>query len=370
MGDIVRYGPNSLDFNTHSGMSAIYSTRANVRKTETYAAMSASRRTPNTISATDKTVHGFKRRIMSQVFSDQGLRAIEDRFMARINDFIPLLSVGTDEKEWGRPKEMASMCSWLAFDIISDLSFGEHFNMLKSPELRWFPSVIQKLAQRVTIGMIQPKFFNLKIDRLFMASQLKDILNAGTWIRKRSELRACLGNDIKQDLFYKMMNATDPKTGLSFTQKDLWLESIMLLTAGSDTTSAAMSATLFLLGHHPATLARLTEEIRMAFSREDEIHIGQQLNSCKFLQACINESLRLLPSVPNSPPRIVQEGGIQIDQDFIPAGITVGTSIYTLQRNPRYFAAPDEFHPERWFSNPKENIKEDSKMKNAEESLT
>jgi len=86
--------------------------------------------------------------------------------------------------------------------------------------------------------MIQPKFINLKTDRLFMASQLKDILNAGTWIRKRSELRACLGNDIKRkDLFYNMMNATDPKTGLRFTPKDLWLESIMLLTAGINPSS-------------------------------------------------------------------------------------------------------------------------------------
>ncbi|KAJ5748313.1 uncharacterized protein N7511_010009 [Penicillium nucicola] len=362
-GDIVRYGPNNLDFNTHTGMTTIYSTRANVRKSENYATMSASRRTPNTISATDKTVHGFKRRIMSQVFSDQGLRAIEDRFMARIGDFVSLLWNGDEDaqhnsnekEEWGPPKEMASICGWLAFDIISDLSFGEHFNMLKSPELRWFPSVIQKLAQRVMIGIVQPKFFNFKIDRLFMASQLNDILHAGTWIRKRSESRANFGNNIQQkDLFYNMMNAADPKTGLGFTQKDLWLESIMLLTAGSDTTSAAMSGTLFLLGHHPAALARLTEELRVTFSNEDEIHLGQQLNSCKFLQACINESLRLLPSVPNSPPRVVQEGGIQIDQEFIPAGITVGTSIYTLQRNPKYFSSPNEFHPERWLTNSKD----------------
>jgi hypothetical protein len=140
-------------------MNAIYSTRANVRKPENYAAMSASRRTPNTISATDKTVHGFKRRIMSQIFSDQGLRVVEDRFIPRIDDFISLLWDSTEngrnvtkgEEEWGSPKEMASICGWLAFDIISDLSFGEHFNMLKSPELRWFPSVIQKLSQRVAI---------------------------------------------------------------------------------------------------------------------------------------------------------------------------------------------------------------------------
>lgn len=90
-----------------------------------------------------------------------------------------------------------------------------------------------------------------------------------------------------------------------------------------------MSGTLFLLGHHPDALARLTEELRVTFSNEDEIHIGQQLNSCKFLQACINESLRLLPFVPNSPPRIVQEGGIQIDQEFIPAGISRHIHLHT-----------------------------------------
>lgn len=138
-------------------MNAIYGTRANVRKADAYAVMSASRRTPNTISATDKTVHGFKRRIMSQTFSDHGLRNVEERLMARIDDFIAPLaddsqpgSHGTQDG-WGSPRNMALMCNWLAFDIISDLSFGEHFNMLKSPELRWFPSVITKASHRMVI---------------------------------------------------------------------------------------------------------------------------------------------------------------------------------------------------------------------------
>lgn len=104
-GDIVRFGPNSLDFNTHFGMTTIYGTRANVRKSENYATMSASRKTPNTISATDKTVHGFKRRIMSQVFSDQGLRAVEDRFMARISDFISLLRDGAEKGQHNSNEE-------------------------------------------------------------------------------------------------------------------------------------------------------------------------------------------------------------------------------------------------------------------------
>ncbi|KAJ5420580.1 hypothetical protein N7465_003099 [Penicillium sp. CMV-2018d] len=367
-GDIVRFGPNALSFNTHTGMNAIYGTRANVQKAGGYASMSASRRTPNTITAVDKTLHGFKRRILTQVYSDQGLRAIEGRILANIYDFTNLLGAAKDEprleskgaNEWGRTKNMASMCDWLAFDIISDLCYGEDFDMLHSPNLRWFPSVVRKIAQRSMMSLVQPKFFNHKIDRVFMASQYKAILAAGTWIRERAAARVRLGNDIEQkDVFYTMMNTTDPKTGLAFSQKDLWLESMLLLAAGSDTTSTAMSGTFFYLAHHPDALGRLIREVRTSFAHEEEICMGAQLHSCTFLQACINETMRLVPSVSNVPPRDVQAGGILVDDEFLPQGTTLGTSIYTIQRNPRYFTAPDEFRPERWIVDPETGVNED-----------
>jgi hypothetical protein len=75
---------------------------------------------------------------MSQRSSYQGLRAIEDCFMTRTNNSISLLwdvtekgQHDTNEEKWGTPKEMASTCGWLAVDIISDLSSGEYFNVLK-----------------------------------------------------------------------------------------------------------------------------------------------------------------------------------------------------------------------------------------------
>lgn len=71
-----------------------------------------------------------------------------------------------------------------------------------------------------------------------MSSKFKDIVNAGTRIRERSEVRTRLGNDIeKKDLFYHMMNTADPKTGNHFTPKDLWVESMLLMTAGKDKVS-------------------------------------------------------------------------------------------------------------------------------------
>jgi hypothetical protein len=68
-----------------------------------------------------------------------------------------------------------------------------------------------------------------------MRSKFQDIVNAGVRIGERSDARTRLGNDIEaKDLFYTMMNTADPKTGLHFTKKDLWVESMLLMTAGRD----------------------------------------------------------------------------------------------------------------------------------------
>lgn len=82
----MRFAPNALTFNTHTGLDTIYGVRANVAKSEGYSSLSASRQTPNTLTATDKATHGFKRRILAQVFSTEGIKAIEERLLVNIRD--------------------------------------------------------------------------------------------------------------------------------------------------------------------------------------------------------------------------------------------------------------------------------------------
>ncbi|KAJ5657906.1 uncharacterized protein N7484_001555 [Penicillium longicatenatum] len=373
-GDIVRFAPNALTFNTHTGLDTIYGVRANVVKSEGYSSLSASRQTPNTLTATDKATHGFKRRILAQVFSTEGIKAIEERLLVNIRDFVDLVGQKGDEygevkndhdserdHGWSNTKHLAPMCDWMTFDVIGDLCYGKDFDMLHLPDMRWFPSVVLKITQRSMTTLMQPKFCNLKIDQFFMSSKFKDIVNAGIRIRERSEARTRLGNDIKQkDLFYSMMNTADPKTGLHFTNKDLWVESMLLMTAGADTTATALAGTFFHLAHKPDLLARLTQDIRSTFTTTEEIRTGAELNSCEFLQACINETLRLAPSVSTTIPRTVLKGGIVIDQEFIPEGTMVGTTTYAIQRNPNYFTAPDEFRPQRWIVDAEAGVDEES----------
>ncbi|CAG7957653.1 unnamed protein product [Penicillium olsonii] len=370
-GDIVRFSPNALTFNTDTGMDAIYGVRANVIKSEGYSSLSASRQTPNTLTATDKTTHGFKRRILAQVFSTEGIKSIEERLLVNVRDFVDLLGregnevgivkpgVDTDDGGWTQTKHLAPMCDWVTFDVISDLCYGKDFDMLHNSDMRWFPSVVLKITQRSMTTLVQSKFCNLKIDQFFMSSKFKDIVNAGDRIGERSKARQRLGNDIEQkDLFWHMMNTADPKTGLHFTSKDLWVESMLLMTAGADTTATAMSGTFFHLVHKPDLLSRLVSELRNTFAEEEDIHMGPKLDSCELLQACINETMRLAPSVATTIPRTVLKGGLMVDGQFIPEGTMVGTTTYAVHRNPNYFKSPDEFFPDRWIANPELGVDE------------
>ena len=75
---------------------------------------------------------------------------------------------------------------------------------------------------------------------------------------------------------------------------------------------------------------RLTSEIRSTFTSVDEIETGPKLASCQYLRACIDESLRISPSVPADLPRQVLPGGLEIDGQYFPEGTEIGSSLWAL----------------------------------------
>jgi cytochrome P450 len=154
----------------------------------------------------------------------------------------------------------------------------------------------------------------------------------------------------RRDFFYHLLKARDPETGLGFSTPELWGESNLLIIAGSDTTSTAMAATLFYLVRNERALAKVTEEVRGKFGDVEEIVAGQELNSCGYLRACIDEAMRMSPSVGGLLPREVLKGGITVDGHFIPEGTVVGTPHYAVHHVEEYYPRPFDFVPERWIA--------------------
>lgn len=77
------------------------------------------------------------------------------------------------------------------------------------------------------------------------------------------------------------------------------IENFAKLFQGHDTTSAAISWCLFLLGSHPDIQSKCVQEINDILGLDPErLPTMQELAELKYLECCIKESLRLYPSVP------------------------------------------------------------------------
>jgi cytochrome P450 len=80
------------------------------------------------------------------------------------------------------------------------------------------------------------------------------------------------------------------------------------------------------------------------------------LKACQYLQWCLNETLRLFPSVPiNSRRSIVDTtlprgGGPNGESPlYVPKGTEVNYSVYAMHRSPEFWGDDcNDFKPERW----------------------
>ncbi|KAK4442620.1 Isotrichodermin C-15 hydroxylase [Podospora aff. communis PSN243] len=360
-GRFVRFGPNSLSVNSNTALKEIYGFKANVRKAEFYDAFVHP--APNTHNTRDKEVHARKRRVLSHAFSDSAVKEVERYILANIRTFCDAIGdlgrVIDEKKGWTTPKDMADWCNWLAMDILGDLCFGKTYHMLDKPDNRYAVDLVGVAAQRHLICGTMPIIDKLGLDKILLRKIAAGRARYMAYSRAQLTERTALGDETdRRDFFYHLLKARDPETGQGFTTPELWGESNLLIIAGSDTTSTAMAATLFYLVRNPSALALVTEEIRAKFSNVEDIHQGPLLTSCTYLRACIDEAMRLSPSVGGLLPREVLPGGMTIDGESIPAGIVVGTPHYTIHHNPAYYPDPFAYIPERWIANEKSGVTE------------
>jgi cytochrome P450 len=129
----------------------------------------------------------------------------------------------------------------------------------------------------------------------------------------------------------------------------------LIAVAGSDTTSSATSCLLHQLALNPETCKKLQAEIDdYKTNHEQSDHFS--MSKLKYLQACIDESLRLTPVLMSGLQRMTPPGGMQLDDVFIPGDTIFHAPSYTMYRDERCFARPNEFIPERWTTKPELTI--------------
>jgi hypothetical protein len=95
----------------------------------------------------------------------------------------------------------------------------------------------------------------------------------------------------------------------------------LFMLAGTETTATELSGLTYMLLRHPDKMARLTEEVRTAFKSTDEMTMAG-LSRLPYLQACVEEALRLYPPVAVGLPRVAPKGGAEVCGRYVPGGVS------------------------------------------------
>lgn len=146
------------------------------------------------------------------------------------------------------------------------------------------------------------------------------------------------------DLLSLLLHARDEDDGGGMTDQQLRDEVMTLLLAGHETTANALSWAWYLLGTHPDAAERLAAEAESVLG--DRPATADDVHRLPFTEHVIQESLRLYPPVYGFGRETVED--TEVMGHRIPKGWNTIVSQWVLQRDPRFFADPERFDPDRW----------------------
>ena len=242
------------------------------------------------------------------------------------------------------------LANYLTFDIMSDVVFGEAFDLLEKPENRFVPECIEGSNVRTSVLVQAAELSTRRLDRYLFPQAILARNRFIGFVSRLLKARMSAAPLKRRDVFSFLLSAKDPETQQSLSMAEIGAESTTLIVAGSDTSSTAIASLFFYLTRNPAAYSRAVAEVRAAFPISSSVQMGPALNSCTYLSACIDESLRLSPPAASALWREVCTDRAIIDGHALPTGVDVGTCIYSIHHNARYFPAPFTFQPERWLA--------------------
>lgn len=322
----------------------------------------------NIVTTIDPSVHTRMRRLLSSSFTEKSLRSQEpliesytDLLITRLRG----LATAPTTKGNGVVINVVDWLNYFTVDIIGDLALGESFNCLENSNYHPWVETLNNFLK----GMIYAAAtrFYPSLEYLFMKMLPKSVMELqrkhAEFVSERINRRLNLEKD-RPDFMTPFIKVNADFQQMSL--KEIESNFAILIVAGADTTATTLSGTISYLLQTPSAMQKLVSEIRTSFKNEADITVAAT-KDLPYLDAVINEGLRLCNPVPGGLPRIVQEGGDTFAGHFVPEGVSVHSSSrrasltipptqisvsirpYVVSRSERYFAHPDSFIPERWF---------------------
>lgn len=340
-GEIVRLAPDEVSFANEQSYNDIYTFRrghGRAPRDKIFAAgmlfsklcnyscllfIASNGDVDNIGTTTDPKFHGRVRGLLSHSFTQDALRSQYPIIQHHADTLVAQLKKRAQTPAKPSDHAVINITDWLNYftmDVIGDLAFGEPFGCLAKGEYHdWVRTLFMYLEYLTLSGV--PRYYPL-LERLLrmllpksvVEGQLKHERYAHERINKRLD-----SNTSRNDFMSAFMNKNPDFSVMS--RKEILSTFNIIIVAGGETTATVLTGIFSHLALNAPVRRRLCEEIRSAFTNEDDITIDAT-KELKYLDAVLNESLRICNPISSGLPRTVPPGGDTYCGVYLPEGVS------------------------------------------------
>lgn len=250
--------------------------------------------------------------------------------------------------------DVADNMTRLTLDTIALCGFGYRFNSFYQREMHPFvEAMVRALAEagaRARRLSIQTKLMRstqrqYETDMQYMHGITDEL------IAKRRSLPT---NEVPNDLLGLMLNAKDSITGEGLDDANIRNQLVTFLIAGHETTSGLLSFATYFLLQQPEIMRRAQSIVDQVLG--DRLPRYEDLTKLGYLDQILRETLRLWPTAPVFGVYAKHDtsvGGFPVKQ-----GEKFMALLPTLHRDPKVWANPNQFDPDRFAPAVREQIPE------------
>ncbi|KAL8724679.1 MAG: hypothetical protein Q9166_007813 [cf. Caloplaca sp. 2 TL-2023] len=267
--------------------------------------------------------------------------------------------------------DLGNWLQYFAFDVMGTLTFSRRYGFLENgqdvngmletiwnfmvdaaafTQIPWFDDLWRK-NRFVAMLKVSTGFSILKVVGEFIGERQQKVKgNAGG--EKGGPLQ-------DQDMLSRFLEIAQTNESVPPWAPTAWTFSNIV--AGSDSTGVVLKTTMYNLLAHPPTVQRLYEELLNA---ERTQHLTRpfptwaEVCDLPYLDACINEGVRLHPPFCLPFERVVPAEGVTVCGQYFAEGTVVGMSPWVVNRHrPTFGEDADLWRPERWLGQDPEHRK-------------
>jgi cytochrome P450 len=236
-------------------------------------------------------------------------------------------------------------------DAIAGLAFGSDVNTLESDEdviQRHLNRIFPAISRRVLASLPYWRYFKLPADRALERSvgEVKRAIE-GFIAQARQRMRDEPALKSRPSNLLEAMIAAADEAGSGADDRDIAGNVFMMLVAGEDTTANTLAWMIDLLHRNPEALRRAREEVRRVAPDATRFTL-EQMADLEYVEACINETMRLKPVAPLMPSQANRDttiGDVEVPAHTFVVGVMRRDSL-----DERYFPDPEKFDPDRWLA--------------------